>query len=487
MTRKVTNGQNTVCSWHKVILPLLVTLTVTLATAAPFYAQNPIDQKLERAVAALRNIRQGAFTTEAQQEAKSKEIDEAWEVIRQAGARGTARLKQELERVERSREKDDFFKLNASALLWGIGQFDEAPAIAAIWNSTPLEAQYKYVFYTAIDAARTGDARALPMLEAVLRDNKGHVFLWQHSLDVKWPLTHEFVWGAFGPKALPRLAEIISTSKNEIEVASAISLLAQSHYLPALPRLRELARAGTGDARLFAIRALGVYGHPQDYDFLVAGLRSGDPKELFSYSYALYEYEDLRAVPHLIPLLGAADKAVRQETFAALTHLLTSESVDALHRHAQTTKERDEKETIEEHLNSELREYNLSLNQYLKKSPAGRAEAVAAILRRREAEKYQLGTGEKGMTRSEFVTAVKRWKEEHRLSRVGGERVMPKHILVAATAADIELLLEVKAALYLRLSDEALYEARRMDEVVKRLGRSRYRKQAGITEKVEAL
>ena len=63
--------------------------------------------------------------------------------------------------------------------------------------------------------------------------------------------------------------------------------------------------------------------------------------------------------------------------------------------------------------------------------------------------------------------------------------VEERHILSAATASDIPLLLEVKAALCARLSEETLFEIRRLNRVIERLGRSRYRKVIGLTEKVE--
>jgi hypothetical protein len=92
-----------------------------------------------------------------------------------------------------------------------------------------------------------------------------------------------------------------------------------------------------------------------------------------------------------------------------------------------------------------------------------------------------LQPGEKGYTRDAFLRAAAEWKQKHRMDAEISE------ILSGATANDIELLLEVKATLYRRLSDEAMYEVKRIDEAVKYLGRSRYRKVAGITEKVEGI
>src|ERR1044072_3688477 len=118
----------------------LCVLLLTFFTVAPvLFAQGAPDQKLEKAIAALRHIDQSKLS-ESQQEAKAKEIDEAWDVISAAGKPGIARLKEELRQVEQKQESDDFFKLNAAALLWVIGKLDEAEAISRIWQSTPLTA-----------------------------------------------------------------------------------------------------------------------------------------------------------------------------------------------------------------------------------------------------------------------------------------------------------------------------------------------------------
>jgi hypothetical protein len=76
-------------------------------------------------------------------------------------------------------------------------------------------------------------------------------------------------------------------------------------------------------------------------------------------------------------------------------------------------------------------------------------------------------------------------KASHRLERPGGVKVEVGEILSAATPADIDLLLDVRGALYHRLSDECLYEVERVNAALRRLGRSRYRKATGITEKAE--
>src|SRR5262245_35766598 len=126
-------------------------LGALLLLVVPVAAQDNPDKKLEQAIAVLRRVDQGKLS-EQQRQAKAKEIDAAWGVIKTAGKAGVARLKEEIRLVDQNKEKDDYFKLNASALLWNIGQFDEVDAIVAIWKSTPLSAQYNYVFHTAYAA-----------------------------------------------------------------------------------------------------------------------------------------------------------------------------------------------------------------------------------------------------------------------------------------------------------------------------------------------
>src|SRR5262245_22314520 len=276
-------------------------LGATFLLLIPAAAQNKPDKKLEQAIAVLRRVDQGELG-EQQQKAKAKEIDAAWGVIKAAGKAGVARLKEEIQLIDQNKEKDDYFKLNASALLWDIGQFDEVAAIAAIWKSTPLNAQYKYVFHTAYAAAQTQERRALPLLLACLKDNHGRFDLLQHTM-TEWLGALEILWGAFGSQGVPDLIHVLEPSTDSAELESAIFLLIWTQELKASPRVREIAARAPREARLEAVRYLGFYGHPQDYDFLVAGLRSDDPEEAYIHVYALYEYEDLRAVPSLIPHL----------------------------------------------------------------------------------------------------------------------------------------------------------------------------------------
>jgi len=84
-------------------------------SGAPLLGQ-ATDKKLDDAIVVLRNIKNERLTDE-QQNLKAKQIDESWKVLVAAGQKGAERLKQEIQKIESAKEADDFFKLNATAVL----------------------------------------------------------------------------------------------------------------------------------------------------------------------------------------------------------------------------------------------------------------------------------------------------------------------------------------------------------------------------------
>jgi hypothetical protein len=466
-----------------VLLPILaLSIHAFAEQREPQKATEPTADKLDSAILSLRHIDQAKLSDE-EKENKAKEIEDAWTVIRAAGKTGLARVQQEVKSVRASRERDDFFMLNAARLLWLIGRFDQVEEIAAMWNSVPLEAQYQYVFYTAFEAAITQDPRALPLLRACLRDKKGELFVVLHSLDVQWPLTIEFLWGAYGAKGLPVLKGILDISTDPVELASATALLAEAQYAEALPAIRKWAKDASADksVRSIAIRALGTFGHPQDYSFLVSGLASKEPSTLTDFTYALYEYEDLRAVPLLIPLLKTENRELKQEVTAALIHLISVDSIDALRNDCASKATQQGRDSCLSELGSYLEDLHISLATFPTLSSDAKSALIASI-RRSEEEEYALKPGDQKLTRQDFLEVIGDWRRNHRVKSDRFGWAEPRQILAAATPADLELLMDARAAIYGRLSDECLDEVATLDKIIRRLGRSRYRKTVGLTD-----
>lgn len=433
--------------------------------------------ELDKAVATLRNI-SGEKLSAKQQEERAKQIDETWKLLIAKGAPAAERLRQEIEKVDRNKEQDDFFKLNASVVLWEIGKVGEADHIAKIWTSTPVAAQYNYVFYTAFAAAQTKDPRVLPMLRAILRDDKGSIFVGLHSMTVAWPLSHEFIWGSYGPAGLPVLAEILEKSNDEVELRSAMKLLSRAQYLPSLPRIRKLAADDRVRVRSEAIQSLGIYGHPDDYDRLLVGLTSNDPLELFSSAFALYEFEDERAVKHLIPLLQKPGDGVKVEASLALLHLLTPEAFAAVKSFVSKTTNPEIKQYLTRSLT--LREEKLPKDF----SSLSRDQQAIALDKYRDAELIPSPADPK-ISNQQLRQALAVWKEKGRIYDSGSDWIGEARVIAAAKPEDLELILEAQSAFYRRLSDECLYEVRDLGKAIKYIGRSRYRKGLGVSAKAE--
>ena len=405
---------------------------------------------LDRAVATLRN-----FDPKKQESINDETVNAAYKMIVNSGAAGALRLKGELAALQQAGEKDLGFELVAASILWDIGGVDEVDSITSIWYSIPAEDWvYLWLFMPAIQAAATQDPRVAPMLKVLLSDKEGKPYPM-----LTYPLTHEFVWGAYGSAGLPVLHEVLKTSDNPVALASSINLLAQAMYLPALPDIRQAMNHPDPGVQMAAILALGRFGHPDDFDTLVAGLSSKDPQLLNRYVYSLVEAGDLRAVPYLIPLLQNAKQ--RDEVAWGLSNSLASpEGLAALKAEA---------------LNSEVQPVldsaNLSWEAFQKLPEAEQRKVTEAY---RFAD-ITLKPGEKPVTHDELLQVVAEWKETGRISSQKWEWVETRHILPVAETDDINLLLDGKARFYLRVSDECLYETATVDELIKWIRRSGYR------------
>lgn len=440
-------------------------------------------EELDKAVVSLRNVNHAALSGE-QRKAKGVEINQAWKTIHAAGASGVARLVAELDEVIANHEKDEYFKLNASALLWITGRLKHAEKIGEVWNASKLHVNPNYVFFPAFEAARTQDPRALPMLGACLKDKKGNVRIAAHAMKVAWPLTHEFIWGAYGPKGLPVLERILRSSKDSGVLQSAMLLLSRSQHLAALTKIRQLAAQGEGEVCRTAVECLGMFGHPQDFELLVSTARSKDAGYLVSAVIALKYYQDLRGVPCLVPLLNSPHAAVRRLTIGALYHLATPASLNALEKHSRRATSAGEKEMCKQVLARMLIAMDLTWEAYAAESAMEKAALMAGLRARKEA-KYKRVASDRRLTHEEFVKAMNEWKRRRRTTGGTYAWVKDRHVLAVVTPKDLGLLLEVKAAIYGRLSGECLSDIRILDQIVTRLGRCRYRKIVGVCKKVE--
>jgi hypothetical protein len=127
-----------------------------------------------------------------------------------------------------------------------------------------------------------------------------------------------------------------------------------------------------------------------------------------------------------------------------------------------------------------LREGNLTWDEYAKNSPDEKKKLIADSRKKLE-EGYRPSTEVKVSTHEEAVKALEEWKKAGRISMYSKAR----YLLPVLTLQDMNLLIDTRAALYSRASDESMYEIGDISGAMKSLTRSSYRKTPGLTEKAD--
>ncbi len=453
--------------------------TVLVIAAGLFFCQLNADEISDKAVSeAIREMRgiDPGRMTEEEQETKGEALDKAWDVLSKSGDKGAKALLKEVEAVDKAGEDDAFFKLGAACLIWGIGEVKYADEIAKIWDSTPLYKQYAYVFRTAVHAASLHKPEVVPLLTACLKDKQASYFAYMHSMNITWPLTVEFIWGAYGSKGNAELLKILETSKDPNTLESACILLSSAQYLKALPAIRKLALKGEGSVKTTAVKCLGEFGHPDDFDLLVKGLKTEDA---WYYLYALYEYGDQRAVKHIIPFLTSDDEDTRSEAMAALGVLAAPEGIIALMNCTKKASSDKEKEYCRRFYSRYFSEGAVSAEDFLKMTPEKQQKLMNEW--RDDRNEFPVDKDSKHLTREDLKKASEDWIKRNRISGGPYEWVYSEHVLEIAKPEDMDLLQDVMASVYLRVSDECLSEIRILKSLIRTIGRRRYRKFTELT------
>ena len=465
-----------------------MTLTMIFSTAILALEVSSLpaeDSTIRDSVQTLRGLRPEKMADE-EKKSKVSQIEKAWDVLGKGGDVAARAIKKELAAVRAGKDKDDFFALSASVLLWTIGGPKEADEIARLWREADLTANYNYVYSTALLAASSRDPQVLPMLAALLHDKRGKFFVVQHAMELAWPQTQEFVWNIFGSGGLPRLEEVLKRSQDSAELETAVWLLTQAQQITALPTIRKFARHQDRDVKAMAFECLGIFGHPQDYELLTTGLNARNAEDIRMQALALSRYDDLRAVPLMAALFDSPNVQIREAVLHTLLRLPCPESLAAIRQHEAVATDAAEKKACQTCVERMLSLLDTTWDSYRAKSAVEQQKLFAAACKKQE-QRYVLAPTDRRLTRAEFLRAAAEWQKNHRITGGHYAWVEDRHVLAVATADDIPLLLDVRAYVCQRVSDECLDEVRILDRVIQRLGRSRYRQQVGLTTKVEPI
>jgi hypothetical protein len=323
------------------------------------------------------------------------------------------------------------------------------------------------------------------MLRALLHEKRGEFFVTAHSMNLTWPMCQEFVWEIFGSSGLAALEEVLATSKNPAELETAMLLLTRAQHLTSLPNIRRLATHKDNAVRSMAIQCLGPFGHPDDFDLLASGLNAAKGGEKVAYLTAFSAYGDLRAAPLAVRYFDEPDTTVRQAVLSSLLSLPCPESLAAIQHRAELAANPEEKTACGQCAERLLKLVGIPWEVYRTKS-AAQKKALFEAACKKEQQRYVLSLADRRLNRAEFLKAVAEWQERHRITGGKYDWVEDRHVLAAATAVDLPLLIDVRARVCERVSDECLAEIATLNRIIERIGRSRYREEVGLTEKVEA-
>lgn len=417
----------------------------------------------------------------AEAAARGPRIQKAWQTLVAAKDAGVAALLAEAKQLDATGERDDRFRLGAGAVVFEIGGLERVDDILALWADADFAVKYSYAFPVAGRAAHDKDPRALPLLVALLRDQRGEFYLTQHVMTLVWPGTHIVLWGQLGRDAAPVLTKVLAAPPDPTTAASCAFLLASFWHLDALPQLRALARNGDGPARREAVRSIGRFGHPDDYEWLLTGIAGDDVDLAIAHVGALAAFGDMRAVPQLLPLTRHADERLRAAAARALIALPTRESIDAVIAALETGLDSGSDEVGARLWHFFGDEFDpeaygkLPADERQRRVERQRAQATGAM--RPQQGDRQLSRGEL----EELCSAVAKD------GRMPGpfEWVRARHLLTAATAADVPMLLDARGGLYRRFSDERIESIQQFEWALQWLVRGQYRADPDVCEKVE--
>ena len=434
-----------------------------------------------------------------------------WQTVADAGPEGLALVRAELAKLPKNADDEDsYFRILAGALLWRLAGIDAADEIGRLWSDPELDLDLapSIVHAAAYQAARARDPRVLPVLFASFRATEAFVTLPRGDLSLQWPETCEFVWASFGPGGRAALLKLLIDSKDENQRATAAWLLARDAYLPALPALRGLARGRAGFDRDMAVHALGVFGHPDDFEFLAAGLyaaarRGALDADAEVFLDAAVEYGDLRFAPSLANLLAALSAApapgteidgdaleaetARDHVRSAILDLLTVEGLAAFRGHASNLKG-PERANVDALVAGVFAGLGLPAHEYDALPPDEKADAVALHHDIAQAD-YQPVPADAHGPRELWHHTLARLRDGPRspFGAADGEEfdgLPPRRLIAIATPADLDDLLEARAAVARRPTREALEILDVVNAIAIRIARLSYRQQAGVSPRV---
>lgn len=438
-----------------ILAPLAAALVVTAARASPSSA----PAALAGAVADCRHLDADAPPEKRQRFAAAAK---ALVAAREEGVRA---IEEELAKLRAAKETDVLFQSLAAEVILAVREEDGfAAALEAVQGVDPRK-DLRHLWPTLTAAAASRDPRALPLLRIALAtdEESAPAIFPAHGLDVPWPYTLDFLYGAFGQGACADLVRLAARPPTPREDASVAFLLAQLDCPGAAAALRPWV-AEKDEARCVgALRALGRIGDPADTGLFLACAARPEVEVRRACAYGLWELSVPGTTSAIRTLLDDADDLVRMEAISAAFHLADGEGMAAVMRRRQIAKG-DEAARIDELVGQVAEDAGIERTALVSGDAIAWKKAVAAYWARRD-HVFDPRPGDPVLSGDELAKRLTRWEKEGRVDRPGAGEL--RAVLAVARAEDLPAIHAARGRVLLRQSDECVDEARWLQRIAR--------------------
>lgn len=444
----------------------LAALALALALPAPARAATP--PALAAAIAATRRV-QVDDLPEKEREARIQRFTEGQRALVLAREEGIRAIEEELSRLRAAGETDALFQSIAAEIIVAVREAAGFPAAAAALRGVDPRTDLRHLWPTLSAAAASQDPRALPLLRMALDTDlaSAPTRFPDHAMDVPWPYTLVFLYGAFGRGACDDLLALAAGPRSPRVDESVAIVLPRLACPGAAAPLRRWIDGGEPRRVAAALRALGELGDPADAPLLARFARAADVEVRRACAYGLWELSVPATAPAVRALLGDSDEPARREALTVAFRLPDDETLAAVVARRRAA-DGDEAARIDEWLAAMARGGGVTREALAQGDAAARRKVVAAYWDRSDRE-LERRAGDPALSRAELEAALARWEKGGRVQGAGPG--LARAVLAVARPADVEALLRVRGRVLLRQSDECFPEVQWLDGLLRVLQR----------------
>jgi HEAT repeat protein len=439
--------------------PLFAALAAVLGLTSPRGTAAATSAALAAVVADCRRLDADAPLE------KQERFAAASQVLVTAGEEGVRAVEAELAALRAAKETDVIFQSLAAEVILAVREGNGfAAALEAVRGIDPRR-DLRHLWPTLTVAAASRDPRALLLLRVALAtdEESAPTIFPRHAMNVPWPHTLDFLYGAFGQGACADLVQLATRPPTPREDASIAFVLAQLDCPGAAAALRPWV-AGKDEGRVAAaLRALGRIGDPADAGEFLGCAARPEVEIRRACAYGLWELSVPATTPAIRRLLDDASDLVRLEAISAAFHLADEDGMAAVIRRRKAAKG-EEAARIDGFVGDLAKDVGMQASALAAGDAAAWRKALAAYWKRRD-HFFDRKPGDPALSRVELEKLLARSEKEGRVEAHGAGEL--RAVLGVARAEDLPAIHAARGRVLLRQSDECLDEARWLERIAR--------------------